>query len=171
MNPAPRIRPILVEDDLDDIIVLVRRCDDQQREWAGEIPLPTREVVAFDWIQRAGRPGAVLLAAVDPAGALRGVCAYAQARTGDGVRVTHGVAHVSALFVDPDHWRQGIARALLAAAEEQMLNQSYRSAQLWTLEHSPAEQLYRALGWRLSGARDHYDPMDLPTVQYVKTLI
>ena len=46
----------------------------------------------------------------------------------------------------------------------------YDRAQLWTLEGSPAEQLYSALGWARDGRRDVYAPMGLAIVAYVKTL-
>ena len=62
-----------------------------------------------------------------------------------------GLGHVSAVFVDPDHWRRGIARRMLDAAEAAMLAAGHDRAQLWTLEGSPAEQLYTALGWRRDG--------------------
>ena len=46
----------------------------------------------------------------------------------------------------------------------------YDRAQLWTLEGSPAEQLYSTLGWTRDGRRDVYPPMGLAIVAYVKTL-
>jgi GNAT superfamily N-acetyltransferase len=65
---------------------------------------------------------------------------------------------------------RGIARALLDAAEAAMRAEGYERAQLWTLEGSPAERLYTALGWRRDGRRDIYPPMGLPIVAYVRKL-
>ena len=81
------------------------------------------------------------------------------------------LAHVSAVFVRPDRWRRGIARALLDEAEAAMVEHGYERAQLWTLEGSPAERLYTALGWERDGRRDVFAPMGgLAIVAYVKAL-
>jgi hypothetical protein len=59
---------------------------------------------------------------------------------------------------------------MLHAAETEMRATGYDRAQLWTLEGSPAEQLYARLGWARDGRRDVYPPMELAIVAYVKTL-
>ncbi|MCZ4494048.1 MAG: family N-acetyltransferase [Conexibacter sp.] len=149
---------------------LVRACDQSQRAWAGDVPIPPLEGEELEWELRFARSGAWIHLAED-AGAVVGVVAFAAGQASRTDRTTvPGLAHVSAVFVAPDHWRRGIARALLDQAETAMREQGYERAQLWTLEGSPAEQLYSALDWERDGRRDHFPPMGLDTVAYVKTL-
>jgi GNAT superfamily N-acetyltransferase len=150
---------------------LVRVCDQSQRTWAGDVPIPPLEGEELEWELRFARSGAWIHLAEDDAGAVVGVVAFAAGQASRTDRTTvPGLAHVSAVFVAPDHWRRGIARALLGQAETAMREQGYARAQLWTLEGSPAERLYAALGWERDGRRDHFPPMGLDTVAYVKTL-
>jgi GNAT superfamily N-acetyltransferase len=80
------------------------------------------------------------------------------------------VAHVSAVFVDPERWREGIAAALLDAAELAMREAGYRTARLFTPEGSPAERFYGARGWRATGERDWLEELGLNVVAYTKPL-
>lgn len=65
-----------------------------------------------------------------------------------------GTGHVSNLFVDPSRWGEGIGRALLARAVEEMRSQGWPRAELNTQEANPrARRLYEAAGWRDSGTR------------------
>jgi GNAT superfamily N-acetyltransferase len=168
-----RFRPAL-RTDVPALARLVRACDESQRAWAGDVPIPPVEGEELEWELRFARSGAWIHLAEDDEeveGAVVGVVAFAagQASRTDRTPVP-GLAHVSAVFVAPDHWRRGIARALLDRAEAAMREQRYERAQLWTLEGSPAEQLYAALGWERDGRRDHFPPMALDTVAYVKAL-
>jgi len=149
---------------------LVRACGESHRSWAGDVPVPPLEGEELEWELRFARSGAWIHLAEDR-GAIVGVVAFAggQASRTDRTPVP-GLAHVSAVFVAPEHWRRGIARALLDRAEAAMREQGYERAQLWTLEGSPAEQLYSTLGWERDGRRDHFPPMGLDTVAYVKAL-
>jgi GNAT superfamily N-acetyltransferase len=168
LRPATR-------DDLRALTALTRRCDASHRAWAGDdLPIPPEEGEELEWELRLARSGAWVRVAEDEDardGAIVGVIAFARAQVArDDPTPVPGLAHVSALFVDPDHWRRGIARTLLDAAEDAMRASGYDRAQLWTLEGSPAEKLYAALGWRRDGRRDVFAPMGLATVAYVKTL-
>jgi GNAT superfamily N-acetyltransferase len=126
--------------DIPELAVLVRACDESQRTWAG-LDVPIPSVAfATGQVSREDR------------------------------MLVPGLAHISAVFVRPDRWRRGIARALLDAAEAAMVEHGYERAQLWTLEGSPAERLYAALGWERDGRRDVFAPMGLVIVAYVKAL-
>jgi len=167
-----RLRPATRED-LRALTALTRRCDASHRAWAGDdLPMPSEEGEELEWELRLARTGAWVRVAEDEAGGgILGTIAVARAQVAaDDPTPVPGLAHVSALFVDPDHWRRGIARALLEAAEDAMRAAGYDRAQLWTLEGSPAERLYRALGWERDGRRDRFAPMGLATVAYVKAL-
>lgn len=169
-----RLRPA-TRADLRALVRLTRRCDESHRAWAGgRVPLPAEEAEELEWELRLARSGAWVRVVEEDEGdgaGIVGVCALAGAQVAreDSTPVP-GLAHVSALFVDPSHWRRGIARRLLGAAEDAMRTAGYDRAQLWTLAGSPAEQLYRALGWEPDGRRDVYAPMGLETVAYVKAL-
>jgi GNAT superfamily N-acetyltransferase len=169
-----RLRPA-TRADLAALVVLSRRCAESQRQWAGpDLPMPSEEAEELAWELRLARSGAWVTVAVDDDAAddaILGACALAGASVAPEDRTpVPGLAHVSALFVDPAHWRRGIARALLGAAEAAMRAEGYDRVQLWTLEGSPAERLYTALGWERDGRRDVFAPMGLPTVAYVKAL-
>jgi GNAT superfamily N-acetyltransferase len=157
--------------DIPALVMLTQRCDASHRTWAGEdLPLPSAEGEELEWEVRFARSGAWLQVAEED-GKVLGVVAVAQATvTREDRTPVPGLAHVSAMFVDPDHWRRGIARRLLDAADDAMRAAGYDRAQLWTLEGSPAEQLYTAMGWERDGRRDTFPPMGLATVAYVKAL-
>jgi GNAT superfamily N-acetyltransferase len=158
--------------DIPAIVGLVRRCDETVREWLGrEVPIPPEAGEELEWELRFARRGAWIRVAEEDDGAIAGVVAFAggQASREDRTLVP-GLVHVNAVFVEPDRWRRGIARQLLEAADAAMRNAGYDRAQLWTLEGSPAEQLYAGLGWTPDGRRDVYPPMGLAIVAYVKAL-
>jgi GNAT superfamily N-acetyltransferase len=160
--------------DIPALTVLVRRCDESHRAWAGsEIRMPDPAGEELEWDLRFARSGAWIHVAVEDDAPPRvvGAIAFARATVARDDRTpVAGLGHVSAVFVDPDHWRRGIARRMLGAAEAAMRAAGHDRAQLWTLEGSPAEQLYASLGWRRDGRRDTFPPMGLPTVAYVKPL-
>lgn len=60
---------------------------------------------------------------------------------------------VYSLYVDPRRWRQGIGRALLAAAVETLAQAGHREAVLWVLDsNAKSIAFYEAVGWRRDGA-------------------
>lgn len=166
-----RIRPA-TRDDIPELARLNVACSTSHRAWAGaELPVPGAEVEELEWDLRFARSSAWIAVAQDADGSLVGVVAFAQGTASRADRTpVDGLAHVSAVFVHPDRWRQGIARALLAEAEDAMRAAGFDRAQLWTLEGSPAERLYAALGWRRDGRREPFPPLGLSVVGYVKAL-
>jgi GNAT superfamily N-acetyltransferase len=159
--------------DIPALAELVVVCDASHRSWAGpDVPIPAIEAEELEWDLRFARTGAWIHVAEDEEeGRITGVVAFAQGQVSRQDRTpVPGLAHVSGMFVAPDHWRRGIARTLLDAAGAAMREQGYERAQLWTLEGSPAERLYTALGWARDGRRDVFPPMGLDIVAYVKTL-
>jgi GNAT superfamily N-acetyltransferase len=158
--------------DRDALVDLVLRCDETYREWAGsDLRLPAREEELAHWHRRFADPlQRIRIAEVD--GGIAGTCAWTQARSGHGVGPPiAGRAHVSAVFVDPAHWRQGIAAALLGEAVAAMAEAGFTSAQLWTPEGAPARRFYEASGWTVvGGARLHMPELNLPLVMYETAL-
>lgn len=156
----------------DALVDLVLRCDTTYRDWAGpELRLPARAEELSHWHRRFADPvQRIRVAEIE--GAIAGVCAWTQARQAHGVGpAIEGRAHVSAMFVDPGHWRQGIAAALMRDAVGAMADAGFRSAQLWTPEGAPARQFYEASGWTVvEGARLHMPELNLPLVMYETAL-
>jgi GNAT superfamily N-acetyltransferase len=166
-----RLRPA-TRADIPTIVGLVRRCDEHVREWAGrEVSIPAEAGEELEWELRFARSGAWIRVAEDEDGTIAGVVAFAKGQVSrEDPTLVPGLAHVSAVFVEPDRWRRGIARGLLDAADVAMRAAGFDRAQLWTLEGSPAERLYSGLGWVRDGRRDVYPPMGLAIVAYVKPL-
>ena len=79
--------------------------------------------------------------------------------------------HVSHLFVHPDHWRRGIAAALLELGEAEMRERGLEHSTLSTPRGAPALDFYGRLGWRPSGREYHHEELDLHTVGLTKRLI
>jgi GNAT superfamily N-acetyltransferase len=151
---------------------LLQTCAESQRTWAGPgVPVPTREEEELEWELRFARRGAWIRLAEEDGGRIVGVVAFAGGVVSREDRTAvPGLAHVNAVFVHPESWRRGVARMLLDEAEAEMRAQGYDRAQLWTLEGSPAERLYTAMGWQRDGRREIYPPMGLDVVAYVKAL-
>lgn len=64
-----------------------------------------------------------------------------------------GEAEIIALYVHPDCWRQGVGRALVAAALDRLGDWGYTEAVVWTLAASPRNlAFYEALGFHRDGA-------------------
>ncbi len=67
----------------------------------------------------------------------------------------HELVH---LFVDPDHWGQGLGRQLLEVGEGLLRNDGYREIELNTMVgNDRAIALYRAAGWTLTDRVVHAD--------------
>jgi GNAT superfamily N-acetyltransferase len=154
------------------LVDLVLRCDATYRDWAGpELRLPRRAEEIAHWHRRFADPvQRIRVAEVD--GAIAGVIAWTQARHAHGVGpAIEARAHVSAMFVDPGHWRRGIAAALMREATAAMVDAGFTTAQLWTPEGAPARRFYEAGGWTLvDGARLHMPELNLPLVMYETVL-
>ncbi len=82
----------------------------------------------------------------DSGGALVGFCSVATpSRDEDAGETT---AEVGALYVDPDHWREGAGEAMLSAALEQLGEKGWRDVILWVLpENRAALTFYDRFGF------------------------
>jgi GNAT superfamily N-acetyltransferase len=154
-------------DDRHALVDLVLRCDQTYTEWAGpQLRIPSRDEELAHWHRRFADPlQRIRVAEVD--GAIAGTCAWTQARTGHGLGAAiQGRAHVSAMFVDPGHWRRGIAASLMSDAVAAMTEAGFTSAQLWTPQGAPARRFYEASGWTVTDATLHMPELNLPLVMY-----
>jgi GNAT superfamily N-acetyltransferase len=126
------------------------------------------------WLRRVGDPEFWSLCALDAAGTVAGFACFGPARSsGTPAAFAAGgahIAHVVALYVHPSHWRQSVATALLARAEEAMRTRGYGAARLWTPTGAPAERFYAARGWRPDGRSVWDGWLGLQLVGYAKRL-
>ena len=156
--------------DLDSVLDLVERCDQTYLGWAPEgwTP-PDLDLDRARWEESWGPSDRWSRGVVDRSGRLVGVVSWRPARDADGRQVP-GVAHVSALFVEPRRWREGIAAELLELAEGAMRDRGYGLAELWTPEGAPARRFYEAVGWVRNGRRSWHEPLHLTVIGYQKRL-
>jgi GNAT superfamily N-acetyltransferase len=68
-----------------------------------------------------------------------------------------GLCHISAVFVAPERWGEGIGRALVNAILSRARKRGYERSQLWTqTDNERASRLYEDAGFVRSGReKDH----------------
>lgn len=147
------------------------RCHATYREWApaGWEP-PAPEEADPKSAERLADPERWSCGAFDAEGRLVATLSWEQFKDPESGEAP-GVAHVSAVFVDPARWRQGIATDLLSQGEQAMGERGYRLARLWTPEGAPACRFYEAHGWRHDGRRMWHDRFRLHHIGYEKRLM
>jgi ribosomal protein S18 acetylase RimI-like enzyme len=76
-------------------------------------------------------------------------------------------AELVAMYVDPDHWRQGVGNALMDAALEHLAGLPYDEAVLWTFkENDRAIGFYERHGWRPDGAEKIHPRTGEPAIRF-----
>jgi GNAT superfamily N-acetyltransferase len=76
-------------------------------------------------------------------------------------------AELVAMYVDPDHWRQGVGKALMEAALEHLAGLPYDEAVLWTFkENDRAIGFYERQGWRPDGAEKIHPRSGEPAIRF-----
>lgn len=69
-----------------------------------------------------------------------------------------GLAHISAVFVAPERWGEGIGQALVDLVMEQARSRGYQRVQLWThADNRHARALYEGKGFVASGREQVLD--------------
>lgn len=149
---SPTVRPATPTDSA----ALARiQVDSYRSAYAGLLPQPYLD--RFDYNEQA-RDWSDLLSAVelpllwvaeDKATAVLG---YAMARVGVTTIGSNAYdAELVSLHVRRDRQRQGVGRALIRAAVDELMNRNCRSLFLWTLAGNPNRTIYEGLGGRLVG--------------------
>jgi GNAT superfamily N-acetyltransferase len=65
-----------------------------------------------------------------------------------------GAAEIAALYIDPDHWANGIGQTLMKSACKYMVETGYKQAYLWLLAgNTRAERFYTQHGWQTDGTQ------------------
>lgn len=102
---------------------------------------------AARWRDRLAAPDVDCLVAEEAS--VLGFCGLTPCR--DAAAET-GAGEIAAIYLHPDHWRRGIGRALLAAADPLARKRGYRSLGLWVLrENQRARSFYEAIGFVRGG--------------------
>jgi ribosomal protein S18 acetylase RimI-like enzyme len=77
-------------------------------------------------------------------------------------RDTEGLGEIYALYVDPDRYRGGVGRLLMAAARRRLSEVGFTEAILWVLQgNARARSFYEREGWRRDGATREENPYDI----------
>jgi len=77
------------------------------------------------------------------------------------------LAHLRNLFVHPDHWGDGLARALHRAGVDEARRRGFAAMRLFTpAAHGRARRFYEREGWEVAGAPFHAPGLDLELVEY-----
>jgi ribosomal protein S18 acetylase RimI-like enzyme len=82
-------------------------------------------------------------------------------------------AELYAIYVDPEHWGQGVGRALIAAGRGRLAEQGFTEVRLWILAgNERAERFYRADGWMPDGEvkADWIFGQEVEEVRFVRRL-
>jgi ribosomal protein S18 acetylase RimI-like enzyme len=73
-----------------------------------------------------------------------------------------GLGEVYALYVDPDRYRGGVGRLLMAEARERLADSGFSEAILWVLQgNDRARGFYEGEGWKPDGATREENPYDI----------
>jgi ribosomal protein S18 acetylase RimI-like enzyme len=145
-QPAPSIRRVdrLSSRELDDLTELLISCVAQGASLGFHAPLDAD--VARGWWTRVPRDGVVLLVAQQE-GRIVGTVQLQSAESQNGAHR----GEVAKLLVHPSSRRQGIARALMTALENEARAAGKLLLVLDTRDGDPSNDLYRALGYREAG--------------------
>jgi GNAT superfamily N-acetyltransferase len=80
--------------------------------------------------------------------------------------LTPETAELVAMYVDPDHWRQGAGEALMNAALERLAGLPYTEAVLWTFDQNErAVAFYERFGWAKDGAEKIHERSGEPAIR------
>ncbi len=163
--------------DIDAIVALVLTALDTYVDWKpAPWTAPDAERHALHWRRQFSArmldAHACAIVAADGEGRLTGVVGFTQARDAAGAGgLIAATGHIWVLFVDPAHWRKGLATRLLADAEDALRERDYERVVLSTPDGAPACRFYEARGYRRDGRRGFYAPGRLDVIGYAKNLV
>ncbi len=146
LPPAAAIRRVdrLFPQELDDLTEVLVSCVAEGASLGFHAPLSPD--VAHDWWAGIPRDGVILLVA-ERDGRIVGTVQLQPAESENGAHR----GEVAKLLVHPEWRRQGIARALMVALEEEARAAGKTLLVLDTREGDPSNDLYRALAYREAG--------------------
>lgn len=120
---------------------------------------------------RTAWPGSELLVAT-AGGAVVGFSLLGGERLAAGEPPT-GRGEVMIFYLRPEAWGTGVAAALMAASEAELVQRGFERAVLWVLrDNARARRFYTKAGWTASDAEKHVriDDVDVAEVRYDRRL-
>lgn len=99
-----------------------------------------------------------------------GFAHFCQSRDGDA---DGSVGEITAIYVHPEHWGEGIGRGLIQLAVDSLVDAGNSSATLWVLAgNARARRFYEDCGWMADGAtkQDERVGFTLHEVRYATAL-
>jgi GNAT superfamily N-acetyltransferase len=129
------------------------------------------ETAVGQWSNRMGSPPPdrrILVAEVD-----RVVVAFAVVAASPDEDAAPQAGELTAIYVKPQVWGQGVGRALHEAALQQLRDLGFSSASLWVLTtNGRARRFYERHGWEQGGGEKEVvkDGVPLPATQYRRDL-
>lgn len=121
----------------------------------------------YDFTTRDPQKPYTLVAADN--GVIQGFATAAPSRDTD--LPSHGELY--ALYVDPEHWNQGVGVALITAARDHLAKSGFQQALLWVLAgNTRAELFYSRNGWTTDGNQrtDTLWGITVEEVRYLRSL-
>ena len=119
------------------------------------------------WRELAKHQDKIIFIAEDANGEIIGFSALGPSRDPDAAPRT---AEVSAIYVDPNHWKHGIGRALMAASLGEIRKRDFDQLTLWVLEgNRRAQSFYQTFGFIQDGPPrddDHWKNFVVREVRY-----
>jgi len=130
-----------------------------QSAYAGLLPAeflagldPARRAQSYNFSIERSDPFSTMV--VEEGGRVLGFATAGPSRGRD----TAGAGELFGLYVDPDHWRRGLGKLLMADSYAQFVRLGFTEAVLWVLEGNwRAEAFYRAEGWTRDGGEQDDD--------------
>jgi ribosomal protein S18 acetylase RimI-like enzyme len=171
---APLVRPATV-DDAEGIALA------HVRSWQGAYRglMPDHLLDSLDVTARAQRQremferlpaGAAIFVATGDDGRIVGFAQAGEYEAGEYEDSADGAGQVYAIYVDPQHWRTGAGRALMAAALTHLTAAGPRPVRLWALDgNERARRFYERCGFVADGARGTHTvrgEFEVPTVRF-----
>jgi len=155
-----RVRPAQPADAMEVAGVHVRSW---QRAYRGLLPdkyldalRPEVRAARYTFGQSQSEGPTTLVALEGPA-----ICGFATIGAANDQR-DGSLGELLALYVDPDHWGQGIGRRLMVAARRLLTERAFDRAILWVLEgNERAERFYRADRWVPDGTHRQIEVWDV----------
>ena len=116
-------------------------------DYLKRLAVPTRTVAWTQWIAAADGPEKIMIG--EEADCVRGYAHFGRSRDLDTAGTT---GELCSLYVDPNSWRCGFGRQLLAASMRRLGDLGFNAATLWVLAaNRQARRFYEQRGWGTDG--------------------
>jgi len=123
------------------------------------------------WKERITRPWGPIFVAEQEDGIV-GIVACGSSQDEDVDRERVGEIYV--IYVHPEHWRQGVGRALLGRSLDRLQEDGFEEAILWVLRgNQQAIRFYEGAGFEADGAsriKRRADGLEMPIVRYRRSI-